>query len=158
MFLFLNIKFEFITGFALIICLIVAIGFDLITGVTKARIRGELATSFGYRKTIIKVAQYLGTFAIVLFIRLMILAMQEHFKIKSDMYGNMKYLDYATHAVLIFSIFIEFTSALENLSEIDKKSPFSRYIIQPLLRLLTFQLKNNPFKRAADATKLPEAQ
>jgi hypothetical protein len=67
-----------------------------------------------------------------------------------ELLEHVKYADYIVSGVLCFSVFIEATSALENISELDKKSPFSRYLIQPLLRLLTFQIKNNPFKKAVN--------
>ena len=150
-FWFLNVKFHLVPTVPLFVGLFAAIGFDLITGVAKARMKNELVTSYGYRKTIIKLSQYFGTLVIVIGLRYLV-TLQKDLALKID------YLDYGIQAVLIFAVFIEVTSSLENIAELDNKSPFSKYIIQPLLRLLTFQLKNNPFKRAADATKLPEAQ
>lgn len=146
----LNIKFQFLPSVPLFVSLFAAIGFDLITGVFKAKVKGEVITSWGYRQTIKKLAQYFGTLGIVVFLRYIV-------NMQPDLAAQMKYLDIGISGVLIFSIFIELTSSLENIAEIDKRSPFSRYIIQPLLRLLTFQLKNNPLKRAADETKTSRA-
>ena len=44
--------------------------------------------------------------------------------------------------VLIGIIFIESLSIMENLIAVDDSSPFAKYIIKPLYRLLTFEIKN----------------
>lgn len=142
----INIKFQFLPSINLVVFLFGSIFFDLITGILKAKMRGDLITSYGYRKTVIKTAQYFGALLIVVMLRYVISGQEE-------LLQHITYADYIINGVLIFSIFIEVTSALENIAELDKKSPFSKWIITPLLNLLTFQLKNNPFKRAADATK-----
>ena len=46
------------------------------------------------------------------------------------------------NVVLIGIISIEALSIMENLIAVDDKSPFARYIIKPLYRLLTFEIKN----------------
>ena len=46
------------------------------------------------------------------------------------------------NVVLIGIIFIESLSIMENLIAVDSKSPFAKYIIKPLYRILTFEIKN----------------
>jgi hypothetical protein len=139
----LNIKMKLIPSVNLMLILAIAILFDLCTGIAKAKLQKVKITSAGYRDTIIKFIQYFGALAIVVALRFVMSKQPE-------LLEHVKYADYIVSGVLCFSVFIEATSALENISELDKKSPFSRYLIQPLLRLLTFQIKNNPFKKAVN--------
>jgi len=52
------------------------------------------------------------------------------------------FTEIANNVILFGIIAIEALSILENLVAVDSKSPFSRYIINPLYRILTFELKN----------------
>ncbi|HAN37430.1 MAG TPA: hypothetical protein DCQ29_00890, partial [Chitinophagaceae bacterium] len=63
-------------------------------------------------------------------------------------------LKWLNDGLLIFIIYIEVTSIFENLYAIDSNSTFAKFFIKPILNLLTFQIKNNPVTKAADAQKL----
>jgi phage-related holin len=142
----LNIKFQFLPAADLFLVFIITIALDFVTGIAKAKTQGLLITSSGYRKTIIKLMQYGGAIAISMLLKYVSLRNAEFFE-------SSKYVGWLTTGLLIFIIFIEVTSILENLTELDKKSPFSRFILQPLYKLLTFQIKNNPLAKAAEDAK-----
>lgn len=142
----LNIKFKFLPAGDLFLVFAISIVIDFITGVAKAKMQGLAITSSGYRKTIIKLMQYGGAIAITMLLKYVSLR-------NPDFFEAIKYVNWLTTGLLIFIIFIEVTSILENLNELDKKSPFSRFILQPLHRLLTFQIKNNPLAKAAEDTR-----
>ena len=134
---FINVKFSFLPTPSLLLVMGVAIVLDLITGIIKAIYFERMRTSEGYRKTVIKFTQYGG--AVVVGMLLKYISGQS-----SDMANIQPYVEYLTNGLVIFIIFIECTSVLENLYAIDQQTPFSKYFVGPLLKLLTFQIKNNP--------------
>ena len=115
----------------------VAIVLDFLTGILKSVILKKVRTSEGYRKTVIKFTQYGGSVVVGMLLKY-IGAMN------SDMANIAQYAEYLTDGLVIFIIFIELTSVLENVYAIDQETPFSKYLVGPLLKLLTFQIKNNP--------------
>jgi hypothetical protein len=75
-----------------------------------------------------------------------------------EMEGAATMLNFFSDGLLVFIIYVEATSIFENLYAMDQKSTFSKYIIKPVLSLLTMQLKNNPiFKAAEQAQTKPDA-
>lgn len=124
--------------------LLVIMGFlivvDFLTGVLKAVVIKEKITSRGFSRTITKFLQYGG--CILVGIILSGLAHQRDLKQLAGI------TDWLVDGSVIFIIYIEIVSVLENIHEVDKKSPISKYIIKPLYQLLTFQLKNNPLIKA----------
>ena len=122
---------------------------DFITGVVKAKLKGVARTSQGYRKTIIKMMQYV--IAILIFIG-------GGYFLKSavppDADGNIvqvaSILTQASSYVMLFIMYIETSSIFENLYDIDQDSPFSKNFIKPVLRVLKFGIEKNPISRAAD--------
>lgn len=133
----LNIKFDFLPTPNLLLVMGVGIALDFITGVIKSVILKKARTSEGYRKTVIKFTQYGGSVVVGMLLKY-IGAMN------SDMANIGQYAEYLTDGLVIFIIFIELTSVLENVYAIDQETPFSKYLVGPLLKLLTFQIRNNP--------------
>jgi phage-related holin len=119
----------------LLVLVYLAIGFDFITGVLKAVVTDVERNSKGYRETIRKLIQY--TFAIICVMILGGIAAIQ------GIFTNTAFLAYVKDGLCCFIIFVEVTSILENIYAIDKKSMLSKYFIQPLLRVMTFQIKNN---------------
>lgn len=134
----LNINFGIIPNADLLVIMGIVIALDFATGIAKSVMLKKIRTSRGYRQTIVKFLQYGGGIASG--------AILKHVSSK-DASGIARYVDYCTTGLLIFIIFIEVTSILENVYEMDKKTPFSQYFIQPLLRILTFQIRNNPLTK-----------
>jgi len=130
-----------ITSVLIVVSLILL---DFITGVLKAKVKGAARTSEGYRKTLKKVPGYIivptvlwmaGVYA------------KTHVPQDSDsaaMKEMAGILKSSSGWVLLFIMFIEVKSILENLNEIDPKSPFNKYFVKPLLRIMSFGLENNP--------------
>lgn len=133
----LNIKFNFLPTPNLLLVMGVAIVLDFLTGILKSVILKKVRTSEGYRKTVIKFTQYGGSVVVGMLLKY-IGAMN------SDMANIAQYAEYLTDGLVIFIIFIELTSVLENVYAIDQETPFSKYLVGPLLKLLTFQIRNNP--------------
>lgn len=126
---------------------------DFITGITKAKLKGVARTSEGYRKTVIKLMQYV--IAIIIFIGGGYF-LKQAIPPNPDNNSLMQVaniLGEASRYVMLFIIYIEVSSIFENLYEIDSKSPFSKYFIRPVLTILKFGLDNNPITTAADKLK-----
>ncbi len=117
----------------------VAIAIDFITGVIKACFKGEARTSSGYRKTIIKFLQYGGTLAVG--------AILNNIAGQNNMPGAAAVLNAFTDGLVVFIIYIEVTSIMENIYECDKESMLCKYFIKHALNILTFQIKNNPITK-----------
>lgn len=131
---------------SLLVWIGVAMLIDFITGVAKAKTQGKARTSSGFRQTIIKTLEYLGTIAVSIII-------------SNTASGDdsipvvMKFFD---KGLYLFILYIEITSILENLYAIDSTSSFSNFLIHPALKALTFGLKNNPVTKIA--AQLEQAQ
>lgn len=122
----------------------IAIVLDFVTGVAKSKFLGIARTSEGFRKTIIKILQYAGAVSVSILLSLLV---------KYDKEAKFSELcNYFTNGLIAFIVYIELTSIIENLYQIDAKSVFAKRILKPLLSILTFQWKNNP------AVKLLEEQ
>lgn len=148
--IFLFIKFQFFPSTSLLFWMAVAIGLDFITGVAKAASKGQARTSEGYRKTVIKAFQYMGALtAGVILANAGIGTENEHIK---------SLLMFVNDGLVVFIIFIEITSVFENLVELDKGSMISKYFFTPALRLLTFQIKNNPVAKSAKELPTKDAK
>lgn len=142
----LFMKLTFLPSINLLMWMSIAIAADFATGVVKAVLLKTARTSSGYRKTITKFLQYGGAITVSI-----ILGQTAK---ENNMVQASNILLYLNDGLVIFIIYIEVTSIFENIYECDKESPFSRYFIAPMLKLLTFQLKNNPLnKTLGDATK-----
>jgi len=136
----LNINFKILPSFDLLIVMGITIIADLVTGIIKAVMMGKARTSEGYRKTVIKFMQYGGAITVGLLLKFLSAK-------KSEMADFSQYAGYLSSGLVIFIIFIEVTSILENISAMDNSTVFCKYLITPLLKLLTFQIKNNPIAK-----------
>lgn len=136
----LNVKFQFLPSGSLILVMGLGIVLDFLTGIIKSVVLKEARTSQGYRKTIVKFTQYGGSVLVGMLLKYI-------GSKNSDMANISVYADYLTDGLVIFIIFVEITSVMENIYAIDKETPFSKYLVGPLLKILTFQIKNNPVTR-----------
>lgn len=129
-------KVSFLPSAPLLFYMGVAILIDFITGIAKAKLLRIARTSKGYRKTVSKFIQYGGALAIgVVLANIGEGPANDPTKVMIAYFNN---------ALIIFIIYIEVTSVFENLYAMDQKSVFSKYFISPMLRILTWQIKNNP--------------
>lgn len=147
-------KVSFLPSAPLLFYMGLAILIDFITGIAKSKLLGIARTSKGYRKTVIKFVQYGGALAIgVVLANIGDAPANDPSKLMTAYFNN---------ALIIFVIYIEVTSVFENLYAMDQKSLFSKYFISPMLRLLTWQIKNNPIieqtKKLRQKKDEPEAQ
>jgi phage-related holin len=133
----LGIEFFVKPSFSLLSVVLILIALDLVTGVVKAKFQHKERTSEGYRRTVIKLLQYLGP-VIVLYIGSK--SIPEHSKLLKDISGY----------VMMFICYIEATSIFENLYEIDKKSMIAKFLYRPALVILKFGMEKNPVTQAAD--------
>ena len=106
---------------------------DLVSGVAKAVKKDIPRTSEGFRRTVMKFIQYGGAIAIGI-----ILASVAELKVDTMHYQIYQYF---SNAILMFIIFIEIKSILENLTEVSPDSDFTRYFLNPIHSLLSFDLK-----------------
>jgi phage-related holin len=116
---------------------------DLVTGVTKAKFQKKERTSEGFRKTITKLMQY-------------------SIPVVALWFGSKRIPEYANMLrgfsgfLMMFIIYVEATSILENLYAIDQRSMLSKYLYKPVLTLLKFGIEKNPVSEAADKIKTNE--
>jgi phage-related holin len=132
----LNFNFNILPTGTLMVGIGLAMLLDLATGVVKAVFKNQQRTSEGYRKTIKKFTQYFGAISIGILIRYA-------FRVELNAPEYLEYADFFNNSLLMFIIFIEIVSILENMLEIDNKSPFAKYFIRPILSVLTIALKKN---------------
>lgn len=121
---------------------------DLITGVLKARLKKEKITSEKLRHSVIKFMQYFGSIGLIV-----VLASQ-----KPDSPNFILAMGWARDGITILIIYIECLSIFENLYELDKKTPFAIYVIQPVYWLLSWAVRKNPFQQAQDEKKRLEEE
>ena len=136
-FILLGIEFLVKPTLSLFTALMVVVTLDLITGIMKAKFKKEERTSDGYRKTIVKLMQYITPILLLWVSGRWI----PEYKLE---------LQSASGYVTMFVIYIEVTSIFENLYEIDKKSTIAKFLYRPALKVLKFGIENNPVTQAAD--------
>lgn len=127
---------QYIPTLAHLFWLCLAVVLDLITGLLKAWSKGQVTTSSGFRKTIIKIGSYVGTVVgFVILVNVM------------SMYADNKNIDlsFLINWLMGFMIFIELYSVFENIDAAYPDSIFSKYISSPILKLLKGKLKDSPF-------------
>lgn len=135
------LKYLFISAFAIIlpppnllIWLGVSMALDLVTGVAKSIKKGVPRTSTGYRRTVSKFIQYGGAIAIGI-----VLANISDYKKDGD--GSQLIYTYFSNSMLLFIIYIEITSILENLVEVSPESEFTKKFLTPVHKLFSFDFK-----------------
>lgn len=109
---------------SLLIWVLVATGVDLVTGIVKSKLQGNNITSKGLRETIKKLIQNLGLIAVGLII-------MNAVKEKNEL------LMWATDGLMLFILYTELYSIIENLRDMNPESKVSKMIFVPLLTLLT---------------------
>lgn len=147
----LNINLNFLPTGTLLVVMGVTIILDFISGIIKAAIQNRARTSEGYRKTVVKFIQYGGALCVSIVLKYLSVNQGD-----SDMKAIAPFLGYLNDGLLFFIVFIEITSILENLYAIDKRSPMALYIIKPLLRIMTFAIKNNSFVKEMEEQEAKE--
>lgn len=149
------IKITFFPSTNLIYWCACAITLDLISGVCKSLAKGNFLVSSGLRKTLVKLAQYIGTVLLLFIFSNVFTHDPEATKRTLSFFGTDIYnqiqssLTYINNLVLLIMIYTEFLSISENLISIDSTSGFSRWVLKPLHYLLSFAVVNNPFNRVA---------
>lgn len=123
----------------LFVVLSLAILIDFFTGVGKARFFNLVRTSTALKRTIQKLTQYFSTLIVVWIVSNIVQSDNEHAG------WFVQYLWYFQNGVIVFMIYIELTSILENAIAIDKESKMAKLITIPLHRILTIQTEKNPF-------------
>lgn len=131
--------FDFLINpsFSLFTIMITAIALDFVTGVIKAKFKKQARTSEGYRKTVVKLMQYI--------LPVVMLWSAAHF-----IPAKREWLEQISGWLVMFIIYIEVTSIFENLYEIDKTSMIGRYLYKYALVILKFGIEKNAVKAAAD--------
>lgn len=123
--------------FSLFTVVLIAICLDFATGLMKAAFKKEARTSQGYRKTVVKISQYMIP---ILLLYIAGKQIPEHAAL----------LKQASGYLMMFIIYIEATSVFENLYEIDKKTVVSKFLYRPALMILKFGIEKNAVVAAAD--------
>lgn len=141
----LFLKVTFLPSVSLLFYMAIAIILDFITGILKAKVLKQVCTSAGYRKSVVKFLQYGGSIAIGL-----VLANVGEGR-TADAFKSM--ISYFNDGLLLFIIYIEVTSVFENLYAVDNRTVMSKYFIAPVLKILTWQIRNNPIMAQADQLK-----
>jgi len=121
------IKITWLPDASLTFWLFIAMVLDFLTGYYKAYAIGEDRTSSGIRKTVVKLIQYLGALVLV--------------TIFQNINKEAKLGIYLDDGVIIFILFAETVSILENLIAISPESPLTKFLFKPLHALLTLAIK-----------------
>jgi hypothetical protein len=143
--LLLFIKVAFLPSVSLLSYMAIAMVLDFVTGIAKAKVLNQARTSAGYRRSVIKFLQYGGSIAVSL-----ILANAGEGRAAEPFKAMLSYFN---DGLIIFIIYIEATSVFENLYAIDSRTLMSRYFIAPVLKILTWQIRNNPIMTQAENLK-----
>lgn len=149
----LDINLNFLPKADLIVVFGISMVLDFITGVIKAVILGRARNSTGYRKTIIKFLQYGGAILIGMGISYMGAKISQY---NPSWVNIINYMSWFNTGLLVFIIFIEFVSILENIYALNPKSKFAKYAIKPALHILTIELRKGPFRKLTIETEEEE--
>lgn len=120
-------------NFSLLFWVCVLMVADFVTGVIRAKFLKQPITSERMRASIIKFLQYFGCLGLVI-----VLINQKKSSPEFQMVMN-----YVQDGLTILILYIEALSILENLYQMDIKSPFSQYVIKPLYSILSMAVKRN---------------
>lgn len=123
--------------FNLFTIVLLAIALDFLTGIIKAKMNKKARTSEGYRKTVVKLMQYVVPILVLYAAGKYI---PEHKQLLTKCSGYL----------MMFVTYIEVTSIFENLYEIDKTSVVAKFLYRPALMILKFGIEHNPVTKAAD--------
>lgn len=129
----INTEFNFLPNSYLLLAIFFLVGLDFLTGVLKAVMLDIPRTSKGYRDTLQKFIQYAGAILLAVSLSFMVKNVPE---LKSLSFFS----KYINNVILMFIMWVEILSNLENLTAIDSKTPISKWVFIPLKNFLTFQL------------------
>lgn len=135
------IKLSFLPNIDMLGWAFAAIAIDFVTGVLKSSMNKVALTSMGFRGTIKKLIQYVGIIVL------------------GTLLGNALPKDnelvlWINNVVLVFIIYTEAFSIVENLRDINPDSPMTKKIFIPLLSLLTLGIdKISNFKKSDEENK-----
>ncbi len=136
-------QITFLPAFNLLIAMGIVIGIDFLTGWYKAKRKGQAVTSEGFRRTIDKFVSY-GV-AVAVSCVLVYVSQQKGGEAVKLIAG------FLNDGLVCFIIYIEVVSIFENLIAVNPEAPLSVNFYIPVHKFLTLQIKNSPFKKAADA-------
>lgn len=111
-------------GFALII--------DLITGLAKAIKNKTPRTSNGFQQTTVKFLRYGGAIVISFILQNVVIAKGSADPAIASFLGE---------TLIVFLVYIEVLSILENLIALNSKDPLSKFVFVPLHNLLSLRVK-----------------
>lgn len=135
----LFLKLSFMPDAGLLAWVFIAMLADLVTGIIKSKMLKTPITSTGMRKSVVKALQYMG-----LIIAGVILG--------NTMKENNEVIRWINDGMLIFIIYVEVYSILENLYAMNPESPVSKNIFKPLLSFLALSISKNPFSKINNNT------
>lgn len=133
----------------LLVAMGIAIAFDFFTGCYKSRRRGEVLGSEGFRRTVDKFVQYgfgVAASSVLAFISK-----------KSGGNGVQALTGFLNDGLVCFIIYIEMVSIFENLAALNPEGPMSKNFFEPIRKILTLQIKNNPLKRQVDTMEATDS-
>lgn len=137
----IDIPFDFLPKVTLLVGMFGAMAIDFLTGILKAYALRQKITSKALRRTVIKFCQYGGAILIGLGISYM---SKEVGSFNESWKYAPKFMSFFNNSLLVFIITIEIRSIVENIAAMDKNSRFARGFLNPALKLLDIQIKNNP--------------
>lgn len=117
----------FFPNISLIIWAFIAMGIDFFSGLIKSKFINEKATSGRLKDTVGKYVQYVGA---------MVLGIILNNTIKQDN----QILEYVNDGLIIFIIYVEVFSIIENLIAIAPDSPITNIVFKPLLNILSLRI------------------
>lgn len=138
----LFLKLAFLPDFNMLTLLFFCMVIDFLTGIWKAKVKKQVRTSEGYKRTVTKFIQY--AFALLAAYALAYVANENGSE------GMQILAPYLIDGLAVFIIYIEVTSVFENLYAIDSSTMISKFFFKPILSILTFQIKNNPVVKHAE--------
>lgn len=130
---------------------------DLFTGLIKAQVKGNLVVSSGVRKTLIKLCQYLGVISVCFILSNVAASTKDSDFMGTGLYHKLKFtFQFLNNLVILVIIYAESLSILENGLEINSSSPFSKFFVKPLHKILSLAILGNAIKLIADRAPSPK--
>lgn len=138
---FLIIDLDFLPKVSLLVMMALAMGLDFLTGVLKAFALRQKFTSKRLRQTIIKFIQYGGAILIGLMISYIAADLEKE---KPEWKYAQKTMSWFNNGLLVLIIIIELRSITENLYEMNTSNIFARKVLNPMIKIFTVKINNNP--------------
>ncbi|WP_165045125.1 phage holin family protein [Dysgonomonas sp. ZJ709] len=119
---FVSLRFKLAIVGIMWLIVAIAIIIDLFSGVRKAKERGEMRTSVGFRQTVTKVVQYYAFLAFAFLFDCMLMLILSAFGVE-----EVRVLPFSSIAACCFLVFIEWKSFMEKANDKYKKQ-FNRSV------------------------------